>query len=110
MTEAIKLVRNDNRPEITLTIQDQVTGSPVNLSGATEVVHFRKTGTSAVLASLACTHVTDGTDGKTRFKFTGTALDVDAGTYEGEIEITHSDGDKETVFELLKFRVREEFA
>lgn len=110
MTEAIKLVRNDNRPEITLTIKDETTGSPMNLNGATEVVYFRKTGTSTVLATLPCTHVTDGSDGKTRFKFTGAALDVDAGAYEGEIEITHSDGDKETVFELLKFRVREEFA
>jgi len=110
MGTSIKLVRNDNRPEIVLTITDEGTGLPMNLAGATEVVKFRKAGTTATLATLACTHVTDGTDGKTRFKFNGAALDVDAGLYEGEIEITHSDGDVQTVFELLKFKLREEFA
>lgn len=106
----IKLVRNDNRPQITLTITDETTGAPINLNGATVAVHFRKAGTTTVLSSLACTHVTDGSDGKTRFQFSGAALDVEAGNYEGEIEITHSGGDKETVFETLRFRVREEFA
>lgn len=110
MSHEIKLVQNDNRPEITLTLKDGNSGDPLNLTGASEVVHFRKQGTTTLIASLACTHVTDGSDGKIRFKFTGSALDVDPGVYEGEIEITHSDGDKETVFELLKFRVREDVA
>jgi hypothetical protein len=32
-----------------------------------------------------------------------------AGSYEGEIEITHSDGKKETIFEILNFVVRSDF-
>ena len=110
MSEVIKLVRNDNRPEITLTIKDANTDTVINLTGATEVVHFRKSGTTTVLATLSCTHVTDGTDGKTKFKFTGTSLNVEAGNYEGEVEITYTGGDKQTVYDLLKFRVREELA
>lgn len=110
MAEIIKLVRKDNRPEITLTITDQSTNLPMNLAGATVVVKFRKAGTTTTLATLACTNVTDGTDGKTRFKFTGAALDVEAGNYEGEVEITYPDSDVQTVYEVLKFRLREEFA
>lgn len=110
MSDVIKLVRNDNRPLITLTITDETTGAVLDLSGASVSVHFRKSGTTTVLATLACTFVTDGSDGKVRFNFAGSALDVEAGTYEGEIEITHVGGDKETLYEVLRFRVREEFA
>jgi hypothetical protein len=108
MSDVIKLVRNDNRPEITLTLRDESTDAVINLTG-TEAVKFRKKGTTTVLATLSCTHVTDGTDGKTRFKFSGAALDVDAGNYEGEIEITFAGGDKQTVYDTLQFKVREEF-
>jgi hypothetical protein len=37
-----------------------------------------------------------------------TTLDVDAGTYEGEIEIEDASG-KQTVFDKLKFKVRDDF-
>lgn len=105
----IKLVKNDNRPIITLTVALD-DGSLVSLVGATEVIHFRKRGTTTVLSTLSCTHVTDGSDGKTYFKFTGAALDVDSGMYEGELEITYGDGDKQSVYDVLRFRVRDEFA
>lgn len=109
MSVPIKLVRADNRPVITLTIVDESTGSPIDLSGATEVVKFRLRGGASVLSTLPCTHVTDGSDGKTKFQFPGTSLDVAAGLYEGEIDITFTGGDKQAVYEALKFQVRERF-
>lgn len=44
-----------------------------------------------------------------------TTLDVDAGTYEGEIEIhdtasdDHPEGARQTIFDKLKFKVRAGF-
>jgi hypothetical protein len=36
-------------------------------------------------------------------------LSQSAGDYEGEIEITFSDGTKETIYDLLKFKIRDDF-
>jgi hypothetical protein len=36
-------------------------------------------------------------------------LTGDAGDYEGEIEITFADNQVQTVYDLLKFKVREDF-
>jgi len=109
MAERIKLVRNDNRPYITLTLTDPSTGSAINLTNTTVVVYFRAAGSTTVLSTLTCT-LTDPTNGVCRFNFPGSALDVDAGAYEGEVEITFAGGDKQTVYEFLKFTVREEAA
>lgn len=109
MSDVIKLVQNDNRPEITVTITDESSGNVMSLAGASEVMRFRKKGTTTVLATLTGTHVTDGTDGKTRFSFPGAALNVEAGNYEGEIEITFAGGDKQTVWDVLQFKVRAQF-
>jgi len=107
--ELIKLVKNDNRPLITITVKLD-DGTIQSLVGATEVVYFRKRGTDTVLSTLSCTHVTDGSDGKTYFKFEGSALNVDPGLYEGELEITFGDGDKQSCYDTLRFQVRDEFA
>ena len=34
----------------------------------------------------------------------------DAGVYEGEIEVVRSSGIRETLYDKLKFRLREDFA
>lgn len=109
MAERIKLVQGDNRPYITLTLTNPTTGAAINLTGASVVVHFRAVGTSTVLSTLTCT-VTDAANGVCRFNFPGATLDVPAGPYEGEVEITFSGGDKQTVFDFLKFTVREDAA
>jgi hypothetical protein len=36
-------------------------------------------------------------------------LQGEAGDYEGEIEITFADGQVQTVYDLLKFKIREDF-
>jgi len=37
-------------------------------------------------------------------------LNQDAGAYEGEIEVVRSSGLRETLFDKLKFKIREDFA
>lgn len=106
---SIKLVKNDNRPYITLTLTDDA-GSVIDVSdaGTSVVVYFRAVGTTTVLSTLTTTKVNTGNTGIVKFNFPGTALNVPAGAYEGEIEILWTGGDKQTVFNLLKFTVRDE--
>lgn len=110
MSEIIKLVQSDNLPEVTLTLTDNGTGLPIDLSASTTsvVVRFRALGETTVLATLSCTKVTGGGDGKVKFFFPGTTLNLPEGQYEGEIEIDFN-GLKQTVYDLLKFKLREDF-
>lgn len=107
MAERIKLVRNDNRPYITVTLTDPATGSAIDLTNATVVVHFRAAG-SATLAATLSASITNAAGGVCRFNFPGATLNVPAGPYEGEVEITFPGGDVQTVYDLLKFTVREQ--
>lgn len=108
MSDKIKLVQGDNRPYIRLTLKD-ADGAAINLSGATVSVYFRAAGTTTVLATLACTLVSGGTTGQVTFNFPGTTLNVDPGLYEGEVTIDFG-GEVQTVYDVLKFQVRQQFA
>jgi hypothetical protein len=46
--------------------------------------------------------------GQVSFNFPGQTLDVEPGAYEGEVEIDFA-GEKQTVYEFLKFTVRPQF-
>jgi hypothetical protein len=110
MIEKIKLVQGDTRPAIVCTITDEITGSAVNITGATVVMRFRPVGSTTLQATVTGT-VTSGAAGQVAF-YPASApamLTGDAGDYEGEIEITFSDGQIQTVYDLLKFKIREDF-
>lgn len=109
MADKIKLVRGDNRPYVTITLTDS-SGTAIDLSDSqtTVVVYFRAQGTTTVLTTLATTKINSGTTGQVKFNFPGSTLNVDPGSYEGEIEISFN-GEKQTVYEVLKFTVREQF-
>ncbi len=110
MAEKIKLVQGDTRPALVVTITDDDTGSPVNIGGATVLLKFRQAGATELTATIPG-YVTDGSGGVCVF-YPATApemLQGDAGDYEGEIEITFDDGQVQTIYELLKFKVREDF-
>jgi hypothetical protein len=110
MTEKIKLVQGDTRPAIICTITDQNTGAVVSLVGATASLLFREVGSTTLQATVAGT-VVDGAAGKVAF-YPASApemLQGQAGEYEGEIEITFADGQKQTVYDPLKFKLREDF-
>jgi hypothetical protein len=111
MAEKIKLVQGDNLPYITLTLTSSDTGSPIDLSdpGTVVRVYFRAAGSSTILSTLTCSKVDNGLTGKVRFNFPNNTLDVEPGAYEGEVEIDFG-GSTQTVFEILKFAVRSQFA
>jgi hypothetical protein len=80
------------------------------LTGATVLLKFRAVGSTDLQATVTGT-ITDGPNGQVTF-YPSTSpemLQGDAGDYEGEIEITFSDGTIQTVYDVLKFKVRADF-
>lgn len=111
MTDRIKLVQGDTGPQVRLTLTDQLTGSAKDLAGATVTLHFRASDTEAVLFSREATINPDTADeGVAVIEWAEGDLDVEPGNYEGEIEVVTSTGVRETIFDVLKFKVRAEFA
>jgi len=108
--DVIRLVKGDERPVIVLTLTDDVTGSPIDLSlGTTSVsVKFREAGTTTLLSTISCSKIGNGTTGQVQFDFLGGVLNVDPGMYEGEVVISF-DGQIQTVYDTLRFTVRENF-
>jgi hypothetical protein len=108
--DVIRLVEGDERPVIVLTLTDDLTGSPIDLSLGTTVVtiKFRESGTTTLLSTIATSKLSGGTTGQVQFNFTGGVLNVDPGMYEGEIVINFN-GEVQTVYDTLRFTVRESF-
>lgn len=122
--DTINLVAGDDKPELNFTLRDSNTAAegmtldeddpttwlPIDLTNQTVTVHFRALGGDTVLDSITCGRHTPYTEGKCFMQWNPTTLDVDAGTYEGEIELTDVvDHKKQTVFDKLKFKVRDDF-
>jgi hypothetical protein len=106
----IKLVQGDTRPALVCTITDDNTGLPVSLTGATCRLKFRPQDSTTIRSTLTGT-VTDPTNGVVVFYWATdpTVLDGPQGNYQGEIEITFADGQIQTVFDVLRFYLREDF-
>ena len=110
MADTIRLVKGDTKPVVILTLTDESTDSPYDLSPASVSVsvRFRKANTSTLLSTINCSLVNTGTDGKVQFDFSGGILtNVDAGQYEGEVVVSTSGAGTQTVYETLSFRVRD---
>lgn len=117
----IKVVVGDTHPELNFTLtdsntaasgktldpEDPTTFAPIDLTGSTTRVRIRKIGTTTVLDTIVCS-ITNATAGKCSMVFTASTFTA-AGFYEGEIEITKSDGNIQTVGDLIRFNVRDDF-
>jgi len=110
MSDKIKLVQGDTRPALVCTITDDTTGSVINVTGATAALKFRALGATTLQATVPGS-ITDGPNGQITFypSSTPAMLECTPGEYEGEIEITFGDGQIQTVYDTLKFKVRQEF-
>lgn len=109
MAEKIKLVQGDTRPQIAVTLTDEATGNAIDITGATCLLKFRAVGSTTLVDTLTGA-VTNGPAGLVIFVWNSTTLNVEAGDYEGEVEVTFpNNAGKQTVYELLKFKVREDF-
>ena len=110
MANIIKLVQGDSRPALVVTLTDQTTGNPCNLTGATVVLKFREVD-SDVLTATVPGAVVDALAGVCVFNWAQSpnSLSGEPGVYEGEVEITYNDGTIQTVFDTLKFLLRAQF-
>ena len=120
-SKTINLVTGDTLPELTLTLKDSNTAasgqildgedsntwSPIDVTGATVKLRIRTLGSTVIKSTLTCL-VISGTDGKVSTNFPTGTLDA-AGTYEAEIEITFANGGIQTVYDLVKLKVRSDF-
>lgn len=110
-TELIYLVKDDNGSQVECIITRENTGLPVNLTGAIARLRFRKANTKTILFTL--TNVggesIDLTQGQAVFVFSSANLALAPGLYEGEIEISFSGVNVESVYELIHFQVRDDF-
>lgn len=110
MAEKIKLVQGDTKPAIVCRLTDDTTGLALGISGATVRLKFRAAGATTLTATVTGT-ITDGPNGEVVF-YPASApemLQGEPGDYEGEIEITFADNTVQTVYDLLKFKLREDF-
>jgi hypothetical protein len=121
--DTINLVSGDDKPELNFTLRDSntaaagktldeddaTTWAPIDLTAQTVRVYFRALGGDTVLDTMTCGKSAPYTDGKCFMQWNATTLDVDAGTYEGEIELEDTSGKKLTIFDKLKFKVRADF-
>lgn len=121
-SDTINLVVGDTLPEVTVTLRDSnkaasgqtldpndsTTWDPINLTGATVRMRIRKVGSTTVSSTLTMTVQSPATDGKAFTNFPSGTLD-EAGLFEAEVEITYSGGGKQTVNDLLKLKVRDDF-
>lgn len=111
MTDRIKLVRGDTRPQIRLALTDQVSNQPINLTGATVTLHFRASETTETLFSRqAMINPQYATGGVCYVDWEEGDLDQPAGNYEAEVEVVFPTGARETIYDLVKFKLRDDFA
>jgi hypothetical protein len=110
MAERIKIVQGDTGPQIRCSLTDASTGEAIDLTGAQAFMHVRQVGEETLAFSLPL-YINP------EFASTGQAIaifrpgdwDRDAGEYEAELEVVNpSTGFRQTVFELMRFKLRED--
>jgi len=109
--DMIYLVKDDNGSQLQCLLTREDTDLPINLAGAVARLKFRKKRTKDILFTL--TNITaldvDLAGGEALFQFSASNLNLPAGVYEGEVEITFGNSNIETVYELIEFTVRDDF-
>lgn len=125
MSDILKLVQNDTLPTVYVSLIDQVTALPLDISTATSIsLAFRAIGATTLTDTLFGTKVAGlvnpdgsitsagytvaGTGGRCSFNWNGTTL-ATVGAFEGSVTVTFPGGVKQTVYETLRFQIRASF-
>jgi len=124
--ETINLVQGDTKPQLNFTLRDSKTAivtdpvtildeddsstwAIINITDYVIKLKFRALNSSTVLFTESLGITDPPTDGECYMIWPADSLDVAAGMYEGELELTDNDGKVQTVYDKLKFKVREQF-
>lgn len=133
MAMKFKLVKDDTLPEIRLSMTDETTGQPFDLSNPATAIrmYFRKVGETVLKETLTLVKVAGivtaidedtgrmtistappydvpGSGGLCAVQFSDTTLN-EAGQFQGEVEITFADGGRLTWYEIIGFSIRDDF-
>jgi len=107
----IFLVNGDNKPQVQVDLTRADTNAVVNCVGATCTLKVRARGESATKFTVTASDSGNNLlNGKLLFTLGANLTNIDAGAYEGEVNVVFNGGDIETVYELVDFVIREEFA
>ncbi len=120
-SNTLKLVVGDTLPELTFTLkdsntaasgftldtEDETTWAPIDLSNGSVKLRIRALGSTTLTSTISAT-LSDPTNGVCILAFPSGTWTT-AGTFEGEIEFTKSDGNIQTVQDFIKFKVRDDF-
>lgn len=132
--QKFRLVSGDQMPEVWLSLTDNITNDPIDVSdvGTAVYAHIREVGQTALVDILVCdkmagvvirvdeetgaqTISTDppydipGRGGRVAIIWDEHTLDY-AGTYQAEISVVFPDDKSMTWYDLLQFLVRKQFA
>ena len=111
MATSFKYVQGDTGPQIRVTLTEEDSGDPIDLTSGTVTLHFRAAGEATVLFSRQLyVNPDEAEDGIAILQWEEGDLEREAGAYEGEIEVVRSSGLRETLYDKLKFKIREDFA
>ena len=120
-SDTIKFVVGDTLPVLETTLKDSNTAAsgqtldtensntwaPLSLSSGSVKLRIREVGQTTVLSTITAT-LSDPSNGQCTLIFPNNTW-TSSGTYEGELEFTKSDGNIQTVQDLIKFKVRDDF-
>jgi len=120
-SDTLKLVVGDTLPQLNFTLKDSnaaasgftldaddsTTWEAVNLTNGVVKLRIRKVGSTVITKTITAT-LTGPTNGQCAIQFPSGTW-TEAGTFEGELEYTTSSNGVQTVQDLVKFKVREDF-
>lgn len=108
MASRINLVQGDTLPYINISLTKS-DGTILDVSDPSVSVQvlFRAAGSTTTLSTITCTKADGGSTGQVRFNFDNGVLNVDPGAYEGEVVVNFGGGETQTIYDLLKFYVRQ---
>lgn len=102
------LVKGDTAAAFTATITNNYTGQVEPLTGTTVLLKVRRRHNNTVDFTVTGEEG-DFANGVAVFKLGSNMNSITPGYYEGEIEVTYPGGSVSSVYELVKFAVRNEF-
>lgn len=125
MSRRDHITRHDTQVVLTVDLSDRPTQQPIDVSGAAVVrMYLRAEGGDVILDTVVATKLpgqtlsdgtldgsitTPGGGGRVQFALPLTFTAREPGYYEGEIEITLSAGTIQTVYDIEKLSIRDDF-
>lgn len=110
MAETFKYVQGDTGPQLQFTLTDDATNLATDLTSGTVDLHFRAAGAETILFTRRLEIKSPPTAGIATVVWHAGDLDQPAGSYRGELEIVRGSGVRETLYDVYKFKIREDFA